>query len=63
MDGLVLERSRLGTGENLMTGGSMVMVLRMVCLSEGVVRKNYNQKRLIWMASPPDNPFLIYPLL
>jgi hypothetical protein len=63
MEGLVPERSRLGTGEKLTTGRSMVMVLRMVSLSEGVVRKNYDQKRLIWMASPPDKPFLIYPLL
>jgi hypothetical protein len=63
MEGLVLERRRLRTGENLMTGGSMVMMLRMVSLSEGVVRKNYDQMRLIWMASPPDKPFLIYPLL
>jgi hypothetical protein len=46
MKGLVLERSRLRTIENLMTRGNMVMVLRMVSLSEGAARKNYDQKGL-----------------
>jgi hypothetical protein len=63
MKGLVPERSRLGTGEKLTTGGSMVMVLRMVSLSEGTARKNYDQMKLIWMASPPDKLFNFYPLL
>jgi hypothetical protein len=63
MKGLVPERSRLETGEKLTTRGNVVMVLQMLSLSEGVARKNYDQMRLIWMASPPDKPFHIYPLL
>jgi hypothetical protein len=63
MKGLVLKRRRLGTGEKLMTRGNMVMVLRMLSLSEGAAKKNYDQMRLTWMASPLDKPFHIYPLL
>jgi hypothetical protein len=61
MKGLVPERRKLITGGKLTTRGSMVMVLRMVSLNEGVVRKNYDQMRLIWMASSPDKTFHIYP--